>query len=84
MHTVLNTPMKTVNKCTKIVLHVLVYFLAKYCGTCIPMNQNYVQCSVDKASLNLVLKSIIISGLYASILYTQSASYTTSVAGLDA
>ena len=47
-------------------------------------DQNYVQRSVDKASLNLVLKCIIMSGLYASILYTESASYTTSVAGLDA
>ena len=82
MHTVLkNTPMKTVNKCTKIVFRVLVYFLAKYYGTCILMyfDQNYVpilivQCPVDKASLNLVLKYINSSGLFASILYTQIAS----------
>ena len=73
----------SIDKCTKIALHVLVYFLGKlkYCGTCILMcfDQNYVpilivQCSVDKASLNLVFKCINLSGLFASILYTQIAS----------
>ena len=59
MYTVLNTPMKTVNKCAKIVLHVLVYLLAKYCRTCI-FDQNHVpiitvHCSADKVPLNLVL-----------------------------